>query len=241
MMRKLRKQEKARAPAAHLESLGCSSQYRRLGCAISGYQSMKLRLFRSLTRSSLRLLLATLLLLTALLFSMCTLSISGTHSREFELSDLFLQESSFPEDWGIIATDPHKACSSSPLGSGCPTYGERVTYTLHDTQKWVSETIFQFRDEVGASEDFDDALSSEFLAWPDEQPWAPAPDLPAQFPTASRQYIACRAGPIGRECGLAAQYEEFIIIFMARQAQLSDAQLTIVAAAIDEHISHLLR
>ena len=173
--------------------------------------------------------------------SICGLRIGGPPPRDFQLGDLFLPEASFPEDWGVMATDPYKACSVSPLGSGCPTYGERVTYTFSDGQHFISETIFHFSDAGTATVDFDDALSTEFLSWPDEESWKPLTNPPATFTHADQQYHACRNGPLGRECGLAAQYEEFVMIFMGRHALLDDSTLQLISREIDTRMTQYMR
>jgi hypothetical protein len=182
--------------------------------------------------------LALLLVATPLC---CRLSFGGPPPpRNFQVADLFLPEESLPEDWNIHPTKPYEACSASPLGSGCPTHGERVTYTFRDTQQWVSETIFVFLDKGLAAQDFDDALSTELLSRPDEPPWEPIISPPVQFAHASRQHVACRTLPGGRECGLAAQYEEFVVIFMARPAHLDDSDLQFIVGAIDHRMVQFL-
>jgi hypothetical protein len=161
--------------------------------------------------------------------------------RDFELADLFLPASSFPPEWEIIADEPIEACSASPLGSGCPTYGEIAYYYFRPTDLWVTETIFHFLSTQRAKAGFRDAYGTEFLTWPDEQPWTEAPALAIHAPHATQLYSSCRETPVGRECGVAAQYEEFVVIFMARKVHLSNTDIALVVAAIDDRMSSFLQ
>ena len=180
--------------------------------------------------------------LSLLSCSVCGITLENTPAtvREFQLEDLFLPASSFPEGWRRSSDTPREACSASPLGSGCPTYGETLDYTDRYSEHRATETIYHFRIPDWAASDFDDVIELEFTSSQYAQPWQETSYPESLAPGATNSYLACREGPRGPECQFAARYEEFVVVLNIQTDGVGDSQLADLLLAIDERMTSFL-
>ncbi len=194
----------------------------------------------SLQGIALAMVLVLFVLACSALVLITRFTTSTLLQRDFRMADLFIEADSFPEGWTALGDEPDEACSASPLGSGCPTYGEEVSFWFRDNQHRATETIYRFQSPEEAGRGFDEVIEAEFLTWPEQEPWRVPRDLQLEPPGAARAYGACRMDVIGRECQLAAQYEEFVAVLFVQAEPLDDAELAAVVEAIDERMTRVL-
>ena len=160
--------------------------------------------------------------------------------RNFSSDALFLDSSSLPEGWETEGDGPFEACSASPLGSGCLTYGEYKSYKSVDGNMHATETIYFFRNVDHAGRNFQELLEEEYLEWPDEPGWYEMNDLLSTTSRADNEYLACIPIGIAEDCQLASQYEEFVVVFRIRWFEQDRDLLYLFIENIDEHMINLL-
>ena len=156
--------------------------------------------------------------------------------RDFQMEDLFIDSTVFPEGWQVDSQGPHEACEASPLGSGCRAYAKEVDYEYKDNRHQAKETIYRYLSKDKAHRDFDKLLEDEFIVWEPQNQWVIPDALNIESSEAGRTYLACHEGFRGAECQLAAQYEEFVVVFSIDRQPLSDEQLMNILQAIDRQM-----
>ena len=129
--------------------------------------------------------------------------------RNFELEDLFLDASSFPESLGLKEINgPFEACEASPLGSGCRSYEAQIIfYTFLMGQAYIE--IHRYTSEKNASSDYGRLLNNEFSVDEFESEWIVPDKLPFHSDFADKTYFACHTSRSASECRYHAQYDEF--------------------------------
>jgi hypothetical protein len=153
------------------------------------------------------------------------------------MKDLFIDTAVFPEGWQSVGQGPRDACEASPLGSGCRAYAKEVDFEYEDKYHRANETIYRYLSEDKAHRDFDYLVEDEFIVRESEYPWMIPDALRFESFEAGRAYLACHEGFRGEECQLAAQYEEFVVVFSIDRQPLSDEQLTNILQAIDKQMA----
>ena len=198
---------------------------------------------RPITQNSSRLLNLTLVA-AALVVSYCT-CVSLTFDRpsppqrEFTLADLFLTSIDLPYGWHPLG-EPHAACSSSPLGSGCPTYGEYLEYYSQDGNRRASETIYQFLSADRSAKSFDRVVRDEFPSSFLDQSWQEPSEIALQDSRSSNSYLRCRHHDQGFECKVALQHAEFITVFHILAGALTADEISQVFNSVDQRVSSYL-
>jgi hypothetical protein len=160
--------------------------------------------------------------------------------RSFSSDALFLDSNSLKEGWETEGNGPYEACSASPLGSGCLTYGEYKSYKSVDGTMHATETIYIFKNADHAERNFQELVEEEFIKWPDEPDWYEVNDLLSINTKADNEYLACITIGIVEDCQLASQYEEFVVVFRIRWIEHNEDLLYLFIANIDDQIVTLL-
>jgi len=198
---------------------------------------------RPITQNSSRLFNLTLVA-SALVVSSCTcFSLSFNRprppERDFALADLFLNSNDLPYGWHPLG-EPHATCSASPLGSGCPTYGEYLEFYSQDGNRRASETIYHFLSTDKSAKSFDQVVSDEFASSFLDQSWQEPMEIGLIDSGSSKSHLRCRQHANGLECKVALQHAEFITVFYILAGELTADEVSQVLKSVDQRVSRYL-